>query len=485
MMCYNARMSMETFPDTCAKPAPSGESAPGCKPMPRITISAPHRSSGKSTVTIGLSAALTARGMAVQAFKKGPDFIDPMWHEAATGRPSRNLDIFMMGRDAVLRSFTRHAAESDINVVEGNMGLYDGMDIEGSDSTAGLARLIGSPVVLVIDCSGMTRGIAPLVKGFEEFEKGTDVAGVILNKVRGSRHEKKLVEAIERYCTAEVLGALPPVEGMGIAMRHLGLVPLKEEGGLLPAVGEMQRVMAENLDLDRVVALASRAAPLPVSGTGETAYPPATVRVGVAMDRAFTFYYQDNLEALRAAGAELVPFSPITDSSLPDVDALYIGGGFPEVHMEALEKNAAMRDAVKDAADRGMPVYAECGGLMYLCRGISWQGKTCRMAGVFRLDIMMSERPAGHGYVVLRPTGGGAWPSFGAEIRAHEFHHSSVSGLRSETFAYDVLRGKGVDGRHDGLTYRNVLASYSHLHCLATPGWAPGFVKFASNQKPF
>lgn len=446
--------------------------------LPRITISAPHRSSGKSTVTIGLSAALAGRGFVVQPFKKGPDFIDPMWHEAASGRQSHNLDVFMMGPDVVMKSFQRHARTADISVIEGNMGLYDGLDMEGSDSTAGLARLLGSPVALVIDCQGMTRGIAPLVKGFEGFEPGTNVSGVILNNVRGARHERKLRDAIERYCDAEVLGAVPHDEEMGIAMRHLGLVPLKEDVGLVSAVDAMKRVIEKNVDMDRVVSIARGAPGLPEAELETIVIPTPEVRIGVAMDRAFTFYYPENLEALRAAGALLVPFSPLADERLPDVDALYIGGGFPEVHMEALEKNVSMRAAIRAAALRGMPVYAECGGLMYLCRSISWMEKRHEMAGVFGCDIRMSARPAGHGYVVLEPTGRGAWPAISGPVKAHEFHHSSIERLGEAEFAFDVVRGKGIDGSHDGMTYKNVLAAYTHIHSLATPGWARQFVLF-------
>lgn len=446
--------------------------------LPRITISAPHRSSGKSTVTIGLCAALSGRGLKVQPFKKGPDFIDPMWHEAASGRASHNLDIYMMGGDVVLDSFGKNAAGADISVIEGNMGLFDGMDIEGSDSTAGLARLLKSPVILVMDCYGMTRGIAPLVKGFESFEPDTDVAGVILNKVKGARHEKKLREAIERYCNAQVVGALPQDEGMVIAMRHLGLVPVKEETGLSPAVSEMERIIRENTDLDSILAIANSASPLECGSELAAAFPAPDIKIGVAMDRAFTFYYPENLDALRLAGAELVPFSPISDDRLPDVDALYIGGGFPEVHMEALEANRDMRGAIKLAAEDGMPVYAECGGLMYLCESICWQGKTSKMAGVFPHGVNMSERPSGHGYMILKPTGACPWPPFGERIKAHEFHHSRLDISGKAEFAFEVIRGKGIEGGRDGLIYKNVLAGYAHMHSLAAPGWADSVVAF-------
>jgi len=446
--------------------------------LPRITISAPHRSSGKSTLTIGICAALCSRGLAVQPFKKGPDFIDPMWHEAATGRASHNLDLFMMGVDNVMKSFQRHATGADISVVEGNMGLFDGMDLEGSDSTAGVARILKSPVILVVDCYGMTRGIAPLVQGFERFEPDVNIAGVILNKVKGRRHEAKLRAAIERYCDAKVLGALPEDKEMVIGMRHLGLVPAREDPALLPAINRMRDVVAENVDLDTVLDIARSAAPLAPVTQDVITIPAPVVRIGVAMDRAFTFYYPENLDALRAAGAELVPFSPIDSPSLPEVDALYIGGGFPEAHAGALEKNAPLRAEIKRRVDDGLPAYAECGGLMYLCRGISYKGSRSEMAGVIACEIEMSERPAGHGYVILKPTRQGAWPVFGEEIKAHEFHHSRVTGLSGAVFAFDVVRGKGVDGAHDGISYRNALCAYTHVHALGATEWAKKFVSF-------
>ncbi|MGA2191957.1 MAG: cobyrinate a,c-diamide synthase [Nitrospirota bacterium] len=450
--------------------------------IPRITVSAPHRSSGKSTVATGLSAALSAKGLKVQPFKKGPDFIDPMWYEAASGRKSRNLDIFIMGKEKVLESFARHSGGADISIIEGNMGLYDGQDPEGSDSTAGLARLIKSPVVLVVDCHGMTRGIAPLVRGFEDFEPETTILGVILNNVRGSRHEKKLRDAVERYCTAEVIGAIPHCGEAGIAMRHLGLIPLKEDPALLPTIEALRKVVADNVNLSKILSIARAAEPLPDMDLKEPERAAAEVKIGVAADNAFTFYYPDNLEALEAAGAELVYFSPMKDTVLPDVDGIYIGGGFPEVHMAALEKNIGMRRAIKESAMGGMPVYAECGGLMYLCRSISWQGKTFEMTGVFPYDIVMSERPAGHGYLVLKPSGIGAWPPFGEEIRAHEFHHSSIGNLGQAEYAYRVVRGRGVDGDHDGMTIFNTLASYAHIHALGTPDWARTFVGFVKKH---
>jgi len=433
-------------------------------------------------VTIGLCAALTRRGLDVRPFKKGPDFIDPMWHESATGNLSHNLDQYMFGDEKVVESFRRYATGGDISLIEGNMGLYDGMDMEGSDSTAGLSRLIKSPVILSIDCYGMTRGIAPLVKGFESFEPDTRIVGVILNKVKGARHEKRLRAAIERYCGAEVLGALPHESRVTIEMRHLGLVPLKEDTGLEPRVEAMRELMEKYVDIDRVIELAESAEGIEPLIEPEAEYPEPDIKIGVAMDPAFTFYYPENLDALRMAGAGLVPFSPMIDPAPPDVDAIYIGGGFPEIHMEALEDNAPMREALRERIESGLPVYAECGGLMYLCGSIEYGGKTASMVGAIDGTVKMSKRPAGHGYVRLRPTGRGLWPAFGQSVIAHEFHHSSIEGLSGAEFAYEMERGKGVDGTHDGVLTHNVLAGYAHLHATGTPGWAAGFTSFVRDR---
>lgn len=453
--------------------------------LPRIVISAPHRSSGKTTVSVGICAALSGAGMAVQPYKKGPDFIDPMWLSGAAGRECRNLDLFMMGEDEISRSVSRNGAGADIAVIEGNMGLFDSIDVEGRGSTSDLARQLGAPVILVVNTRNMTRSIAPLVQGFIRFEPDVNIAGVILNMVSGPRHEDKLRAVLERYCDIEVVGAIRRRPEIGIIERHLGLQPAREALGSAEVIAEIEKIISESVDLDRVQAIAASAPELPEIDTVTAAHPASTVRLGVAQDRAFTFYYPENLEALRAAGGELVPFSPLADQQLPDVDGLYIGGGFPEVFMEELEANKALRGEIREAIEAGMPVYAECGGLMYLSGAMSWQGKSREMVGALPCDILMHEKPRGHGYMELEAIAAGGWFEPGLTIRGHEFHYSEVVDLdpAKTSFAYEIRRGTGVDKAHDGILYKNVLASYTHLHSLGSPGWAEGFVRFVRDRR--
>lgn len=338
--------------------------------LPRLLVAAPSRGSGKSTVTIGIAAALRSRGRAVQPFKKGPDFIDPMWLSAAAGRRCRNLDFFMMGGERIAASFPGRAAGADLALVEANHGLHDGLDPAGADSGAALSRLLGLPVVLVVNAQRLGRGVAPLVQGQIAFDPAVNVAGVVLNRVRGTRHEGKLRDAVERYCRVEVLGVLPDLPELAIAERHLGLTPLEEAPDLAPIVERIGAAVARHLDLDRIEALARDAPPLASTDGGPQRRDPAAgsgasrVRIGIAMDRAFTFYYPENLEALTAAGADLIPFSPLEDPRLPLVDGLYIGGGFPEVFMDRLEANQTLRKDVRRAIVAGVPTWAECGGLI-------------------------------------------------------------------------------------------------------------------------
>ena len=453
--------------------------------FPRLLISGPHRSSGKTTLSTGLCRAFSSAGLAVQPYKKGPDFIDPMWLSAAAGRDCRNLDLFMMGEENILSSFQRTAAGADIGIVEGNMGLYDSLEVDGRGSTSDMARLLGTPVILIVDTRSMNRSIAPLLMGFQQFEPDISIAGVILNKVFGPRHERKLRAAVEEYTDIEVVGSIPRRSDMGIIMRHLGLEPAREHLAAADVIENIGAAIAEFVDLERLRAIAETAAPLPECGDVSAEPPEPRVRIGIARDRAFTFYYPENLEALRLAGAELVPFSPMHDSELPAVDGLFIGGGFPEVFMEELEANAAMRRQIREAAASGMPIYAECGGLMYLARSLSWQDRTGEMVGALPCDIIMHAKPRGHGYMELEATGDGWFPA-GARVRGHEFHYSEIINA-PETggagFAWRVVRGTGIDGSHDGILHRNILASYAHLHGLGSPEWAPGFVRFVENSK--
>jgi cobyrinic acid a,c-diamide synthase len=456
--------------------------------MNRLLISAAHKSSGKTTLSVGLCAALRDRGHVVQPFKKGPDFIDPMWLSLAAGRNCHNLDFYLMGRDEILRSFAARSHGADISLIEGNKGLYDGLSLDGSNSNAALATLLETPVVLVIDARGMTRGIAPLILGYQAFDPQIRIAGVILNQLGGSRHEAKLRAVIEHYTDVPVLGAVHHDDRFAIVERHLGLMPSNEANAAREKIDTISALVAASVDLDRLIAVSSQT-PAQTGAAVEPAVPASIphpdIRIGIPRDAAFAFYYPGDLEALRAAGADLITIDALKDTRLPEVDALFIGGGFPEVFMEQLEANASLRHEIRQAIEGGLPAYAECGGLMYLARSITWRGKHCEMAGVIPGDVVMHDRPMGRGYVLLRETGMNPWPLSGsAEVRAHEFHYSSLENLAPGTvYAYDVMRGNGVDGQHDGIVHKNLLACYAHLRDLEDNHWTTRFVQFVRRQR--
>lgn len=461
--------------------------------MSRLLISAAHKSSGKTTVSIGLCAALRGRGIKVQPFKKGPDYIDPMWLSVASGRPCRNLDFFMMGQDEIVAEFQRHSAGADVSLIEGNKGLYDGLNLDGSNSNAALASLLQAPVVLVIDARGMTRGIAPLILGYQAFDRNINIAGVILNNLGGARHESKLRAVIEHYTDVPVIGAVHHDKRLEIVERHLGLMPSNEAEAATRRVNEIGELVGAQVDLDKLLAIAASAPLLPVlAHRGAEATSPVAlpkVRIGWAKDKAFGFYYADDLDALRAAGAELIPLDTLHDPHLPEVDGLFIGGGFPELFMSELEANATLREEIGRAIQNGMPVYAECGGLMYLSRTLTWKGEKRNMVGVIPGDVVMHEKPVGRGYIRLNETGENPWPtpveaSPVPEVRGHEFHYSSLDNLDTSglKYAYEVKRGHGIDGRHDGIVYKNLLASYAHLRSLGAYNWAARFVAFVRSK---
>lgn len=459
--------------------------------MDRFLVSAAHKSSGKTTITVGLCAALSAQGLAVQPFKKGPDYIDPMWLSQASGRACFNLDPFLMTSEQISACFTRHAAGADLSIVEGNKGLYDGLALDGSNSNAALAHLLDLPVLLVLDARGMTRGIAPLILGYQAFDARIRIAGVILNQLGGARHESKLRAVIEHYTDVPVLGAIGHDPRLAVVERHLGLMPNHELDDAAQRVRAMGELIAAQVDLARVRQIAASATPLLTQAEASPTFtrPEATstVRIGLARDQAFGFYYPDDLLALQAAGAELVPFDTLQDATLPAVDGLFIGGGFPEMFMPQLQANTAMRHSIRAAIETGLPVYAECGGLMYLARTLRWQDRVFEMVGALAADVVMHERPVGRGYVELQTTLDAPWPvpagAAPATLRGHEFHYSSLENVAPELkFAYRVLRGHGVDGEHDGIVYRNVLASYTHLRSSAGSDWAAQFVAFVRAQ---
>jgi len=453
--------------------------------MGYLYLSAAHKSSGKTTLSIGLCAALAgARGLTVQPFKKGPDYIDPLWLGAAAGRPCYNLDVYMESPAANNRLFQSRMQGADLGLIEGNKGLFDGISTDGSDSNAAMANLLGAPVVLVIDTRGITRGIAPLLHGYATFDPEVQIAGVILNQVGGARHEAKLRKAVQTYTDIPVLGAVGRSSELVIDERHLGLMPSNEHEEAQRVISRIAHGVAEGVDLDSIMAVAAMAPAVPL-GPAVPELPSPDVTIGIAKDAAFGFYYPGDLHALRAAGAELIWFDTINDKSLPQVDALFIGGGFPETMMQELEANVAMRRSVAAFAEAGGVIYAECGGLMYLCRSIRWNDSSCEMAGIIAADVVMDSRPQGRGYVRIEEAPSHPWPRTAGEetlVPAHEFHYSHLEQVDPALqFAYRMHRGHGIDGEKDGIIYKNVLAGYTHLRDVEGHHWARRFVQHVRN----
>ncbi len=448
---------------------------------PRLVIAAPQGRSGKTTLTLGLCAAFKARALTVQPYKKGPDYIDPSWLSEAAAIPCRSLDPFFYEKpEALLRAFLRSAPETGLSIIEGNHGLFDSFDEAGSGSTAAVARILQAPILLVINAARMGRSAAAIVHGCQTFEPETNIAGVVLNNVAQGRHEARMRQAIESRCRVPVLGAIPRDERLTIPDRHLGLVPRAEQDALLPAITACRQTIERYLDLDAVLAIARAAPDLPASSSAPSAALPVSPRplIGVLRDRAFTFYYPENLEALEEAGADLLFVDALRDTDLPAVDALYIGGGFPEMFMDELSANVSLHRAIREAIENDLPVYAECGGLMYLSRRIVWGDKSAEMVGALPCDIEMTVKPQGHGYVTAQVEAENPFFSPGLLLRGHEFHNSRLVTLPGDRLAtaYRLLRGNGLGDGRDGLLYRNTLASYTHLHSGGAPGWAAGLV---------
>ena len=453
--------------------------------MARLYISAAHKSSGKTTLSTGLVAALTARGTCVQPFKKGPDYIDPLWLGRASGRPCYNIDFNTQSVDEIRTVLSAHSQGADITLIEGNKGLHDGMALDGSNSNAAMAKVCDAPVVLVISCDGITRGVAPLLLGMQAFDPDVTIGGVILNMVASSRHEGKLVNVIEQYTDIPVLGAVHKNPMMSLTERHLGLMPANEDPAADDKIDLLAQVVAANVDLDRVMAVANTAPDLPQAAPIAVA-PAADLTITYAKDAAFGFYYPDDLDAFAQAGAKMVPVDMINDTALPDnIDGLFIGGGFPETQMSALEANVSMRGSVKRAIEAGLPTYAECGGLMYLTRSLSWDGNNHAMCGVIPADTAMHAKPQGRGLVKLKENNNFPWDVSGLDvIQAHEFHYSSLENFeKPPIYAYDMARGSGIDGHHDGVVMHNLLANYAHMRSIEANSWVPRFTTFVRRCK--
>jgi cobyrinic acid a,c-diamide synthase len=457
---------------------------------PRIVVAGLAGDSGKTLVSLALLRTARERGFDVRGFKKGPDYIDAAWLTWAAASPARNLDTYLVDPVDVAGTFSRHAARQAagrtrqaLNVIEGNRGLFDGLDAAGTHSTAALAELLDAAVLLVVNVRKTTGTAAALVKGCQALDPALRVAGVVLNHVGGRRHEAVAREAIETSCGVPVVGAIPHLDDLdALPGRHLGLVPPGEHPAIDRTEDLVRQVATEYLDLDAIVAAASSRAPTQsVVGAGRPQA--AGVVIGYLSDSAFSFYYPENLEALEARGARLVPVSSLADSGLPaGLHALYIGGGFPETHARVIEANRPLLRALRDAALSGLPIYAECGGLMLLARSVTWQGQRRAMAGVFDVDVDVMASPQGHGYMSLRVDAPNPFFAEGLTIRGHEFHYSRIVSVLPST-ACTVLRGTGCGDGRDALVAGNVWASYAHVHASGLPEWAEGMVVAARRYR--
>ncbi|MBL4902948.1 MAG: hydrogenobyrinic acid a,c-diamide synthase (glutamine-hydrolyzing) [Desulfocapsa sp.] len=432
--------------------------------------------SGKSVVSVGLTAALTRQGKVVVPFKKGPDYIDAGWMKLAAGGNCYNLDPYLMSAESIKTSFFTHSEGADVVVVEGNRGLYDGVDIDGGYSTAELSLLLNLPVLLVVNCTKTTRTVAAMVLGCLKLDERIDIRGVILNQIGTKRHQSIITQAVEKYTGIPVLGAIPRMKRDIFPMRHLGVTPHQEYDGSDEAMQLLAETATEHLDLERIQEIM---APIGVrKGVAAKKYSEKTLRIGLLMDAAFQFYYSENLEALEEAGAELISINAMKEETLPDLDGLYIGGGFPETSAKALAANSSFRKSVKDAAEKGLPIYAECGGLIYLGESIELDGEVYPLTGVFPIRFGMSSKPQAHGYSIFEVDKQNPFYERGAEIKGHEFRYSTIlewSG-KSEDLVFKMSRGVGFSDGREGVTRKNVLALYTHIHAMGTPEWADGFV---------
>lgn len=451
-------------------------------------ISAPWRSSGKTILTLGLAAAARRRGIDVQTFKKGPDYIDPLWLRQASGQPCYNLDLYMQSSAELSATFNRLASQASLSLVEGTMGLHDGLACDGSDSNAAVSRLINTPVILVADCRGMHRTVAALVKGIQEFDPDIEFAGLVLNRIRSQRHEDKICLALEQYTDMNLLGAIPECDDLKIQERELGLVPACQSDSAIDLIESAATAIEQNSDLMKLLSCDSNETKCEKESKKESCTHdlnpvqiqrnhPESITIGIARDKAFSFYYQDDLDTLRESGAKLIEISPLTDRFPDNLDGLLIGGGFPERYAAELAANSQFRLGLKHAIQSGLCVRAECGGLMYLCRSIEVENCNYPMVGAIAGDVTLNRRPLGRGYMQLKRR------NSNQVLHCHEFHHSKIKFDKPSQFEFDVVRGYGINGESDGVRVNNMLATYAHFrHTQSTP-WIDWFLQEINLQK--
>lgn len=456
---------------------------------PRIVIAALRGGAGKTTLSVALAVALRHQGVHIAPFKKGPDYIDAAWLAQAASGPAFNLDTYLMGPERVVQSFTRHAAKDGVSIIEGNRGLYDGVNSAGQFSTAELAKLLAAPVILVVDCDKVTRTAAAMVLGCQTLDPKVDIQGVILSRVNGNRHASVIRRSIEESTGLPVYGIVPRLPDLPFVQRHLGLIPPDESTGVQRALEKAGDMARDYLDVSGLLAVA-RSAPSWKIG----AFPkPARVRrgiaepatIGVIRDAAFQFYYQENIEALTDLGARVIQISALEDKVLPPVDALYIGGGFPETQAEPLAQNKSFRRCVKEAAERGLPIYAECGGFIYLGESLTIGHRCYPMVGALPVAFGMERLPQGHGYTTLTVDRENPFFSMGTTITGHEFHYCRILAREDREMhtAFSIQKGTGIDGAREGVCRKNILAGFTHVHALGAPEWANALIAKAQEYR--
>ena len=443
-------------------------------------ISAAHKSSGKTIISLGLCRAISNLNSKVQSFKKGPDYIDPIWLAKATHQPCYNLDFFNMSSEEILDLYNNHSA-TDVSIVEGNKGLFDGMSVDGGDANADLAKLLNLPVILVIDTNGMTRGIAPLLQGYQNFDHRVNIQGVILNKVGGNRHESKLINAIEHYTDLKVYGSVQRNKDLDIDERHLGLIPANEDDKSEIKINRISEIIADSINIKKILSDTPKNI---ISQSKPRESIPSSLTIAIPKDVAFGFYYQDDLDLFEELGAKISYFDAIRDSKLPECDGLFIGGGFPEMSLKELSSNKSLLTDIQNKINAGLPAYAECGGLMYLTNNIEYLDRSFPMVGVINANTVMTQRPVGRGYVEIEPTDSHPWKDVSRKISAHEFHYSRLENIATDyEYAYNVLRGVGINNKKDGIITKNLLATYSHLRSVGGNLWVQQFIEFIKTLK--
>ncbi|MHB1127823.1 MAG: cobyrinate a,c-diamide synthase [Bacillota bacterium] len=448
---------------------------------PRLVIAGTHSGTGKTTLSIGLMAAFCLRGLVVQPFKVGPDYIDPGFHTVAAQRVSHNLDGWMLSEDKIREIYSRASTNVDLSLIEGVMGLFDGVKGHGElGSTAQVAKALAAPVILVINARGLARSAAAMICGYRNFDPAVNIAGVIFNNVGSGNHAAFLGQAADE-AGMPVVGCLPRLDEFQLPERHLGLTPAGETEDLSRAINNWAGLIEEHLNLDLIQEIAFKAPSFPTfpgdristSGTSHK------VPIALARDQAFNFYYQDALDTLEEAGAKLVPFSPLQDRNLPKgVAGIFLGGGFPEVFLPQLSSNHDLIEEIRHCALGGMPIYGECGGLMYLARSVTdFQGRNYSLAGVVPVDVHMEKKLSALGYVEATVLRDNVLARRGELLRGHEFHWSRIDNWPTDLHAYSLSGGRGAAGRFEGYAAGNILATYVHLHFRSCPHTAVKFLE--------